>query len=171
MKKMTSLHEAAHVVTAYLSKFHFLFGPISLTSNTNGEAFVTLSRSKLTKQSKQFTNDIVHDPEIIEDLAIIFFAGLEAEKIYCEKQTIKLDSSFSINDYNYIDRLIADAKPQFLVSKDYLVSHSHNIVEKNWIAIDKISEEILNASNNSLNAVDAIEILDNFYNRNFLHNG
>ena len=166
MEKLTAIHEAAHVVTAYLSKYHFLLGQITLSSDTNGETFVSLSSKKINKEAKEATQSILQDPEIIEDVAVIYFAGLEAEKIYCEKNSSTVDSSFSMNDHNFVDNLIANANTPLTKTKDNLITITQELVRNNWATIDTISEAILKATNKSLDAVDAIEILDRAYNKN-----
>jgi len=77
MEKLTAIHEAGHTVAAYLSKYHFLLGEITLSSDTNGETFVTLSAKKVKKEAKTLTQYFLQDPEIIEDLAVVYFAGFD----------------------------------------------------------------------------------------------
>ncbi|OQP53498.1 hypothetical protein [Niastella populi] len=108
LRLITALHEAAHVVCAYLSKFHYLIGNVCLTSDLTGETFVTLSKSKLIVEGKAEMPGIENDCDVAIDAAIIFYAGFEAEKVYSHKSGISPDKSHSMNDYNYVDQLIVD---------------------------------------------------------------
>jgi hypothetical protein len=166
MIELTSLHEAAHVVLSYLSSYHFLTGDIRLTSDSTGETFVTLSRRKLLLEGKEISVDTASDPEVIEDAAIIFYAGLEAERIYCEQNNISLDESHSANDYNYVDQLIDNSNPPFETNRNSLIAFSHQAVLANWEPITQIAEFLQHSHNNSVDAITAIEILDEGFGNN-----
>ena len=166
MKNLAAIHEAAHVVVAYLSKYHFLVKFINLTSDTNGETFVSLSNKKLINAGKKLNDSVLKEPELIEDAAIIFYAGFEAETLYCNNNAVEIDISFSRNDYNNINSLIKNSNSPLKTSKEKLISNTRIIIEDNWFAIEKIAEAILGSNNNILYAIDAIEILDNIYNKN-----
>lgn len=168
MKELTSLHEAAHVVLAYLSSYHFLTGDIRLTSDSTGETFVTLSKRKLLEQGKEISAHTASDPEIIEDAAIIFYAGLEAERIYCEQNNITLDESHSANDYNYVQQLIENSNPRFEGDRNSLIAFSREAVLANWEPINQLADFLQLSTNNSLSAFTAVEILDlGFGNNSF----
>lgn len=166
MEKLTTIHEAAHVVTAYLSKYHFLAAQITLSSETNGETFVSLNGKKLSKEAKTFSPLIMQDVEVIDDCAIIYYSGFEAEKIYSAQMNLPINISFSMNDYNYVDDLILNANSAMNMSKEDLISKTHQVVLENWDAIEIISNAILEMPNKSLDASDAVDILDTFYKRN-----
>lgn len=160
MLELTSLHEAAHAVLSYLSSYHFLTADIKLTSNSTGVTYVTLSRKKILAEGKEYTANIVFDPDVIEDAAIIFYAGLEAEKIYCEEISIEVDESHSLNDYNYVDELIENSSKDFEVDKDSLIAFSRIAVLANWEPIKIISNLLMQSENNTIDAVTVIEMLD-----------
>lgn len=166
MIKLTALHEAAHVVLSYLSSYHFLAGDITLTSDSTGETFVSLSKRKLLLEGKEITAVTASDPEVVEDAAIIFYAGLEAERIYCEKNRITLDESHSANDYNYVEELIGKSDPVFEGDRNSLIAFSREAVLANWEPITLIAEFLQKSHNNSISAVTAIEILDQGFGNN-----
>lgn len=160
LEKLTALHEAAHVVATYLSLYHNLIGNISLISDTTGETFVTISRRKIDQSGKISTNNIQFDPDLIIDAAIIFYAGFEAEKIYCQKYNQTPDISHSLNDYNRVRDLINNANGEMEISNVNLISLSKQIVVEYWDAILTIADQILNSQNRTLEAIDAVETLN-----------
>jgi hypothetical protein len=165
MKNLTAIHEAAHTVTAYLSKYHFLTKVIALTSDQSGETFVTLSKKKLAKLQKPLIAETSKDPDIVKDAATIYYSGFEAEKIFSEKNSIATDISFSKNDYEHIEFLIQESN-DITIDKLELQKESFIIVNSNWSAICQIAEQLLSASGNSVDAVHIIEILDKCYGNN-----
>lgn len=166
MKELTALHEAAHVVIAYLSSYHFLQGDITLTSDTTGLTFVTLNRKKILAMDKEPIAAISSDPDVVEDAAIIFYAGLEAERIFCREHNIALDESHSANDYNHVDELVEQSTPALEVDKDSIVAFSKRAVLANWEPIKAVAELLLTSKNSTISAVEAIELLDMGFNQN-----
>lgn len=165
MLKLTAIHEGAHVVTAYLSKYHFITGQISLFSDTEGETFVTLSRKKIRNSNKQISEELFKDIEIVKDAAIVFYSGFESEKIYNDENGIEVEKEYSMNDYNNVNELIKNCLAPQTIKTEELILESKMVVTENWLAITKISAALLEAQRNSLNAEDAIQILDAHYDR------
>jgi|GEM_PF-5234468 len=166
MIELTSLHEAAHVVLSYLSSYHFLTGDITLTSDSTGETFVTLSKRKLLEEGKEISAGTVSDPDIIADAATIFYAGLEAERIFCEQNNIDLDESHSANDYNQVDMLIENSVPEFETDVNKLIAFSREAVLANWEPITQFAQLLQDSPDNSISAFTAIKFLDLGFGRN-----
>jgi AAA+ ATPase superfamily predicted ATPase len=127
---------------------------------------VTLSRKKLLAEGKEPSPEIAYDLEVIEDAAIIFYAGLEAERKYCRENSIEVDESHSINDYNYVDNLIEKSNQEFKLEKNTLISISREAVIKYWEPINEIARLLRESENNTIDAVSVIETLDNGFGRN-----
>jgi len=166
MKELTAIHEAAHSVLAYLSSYHFLTGEIKLTSDSTGVTFVTLSKKKLLATGKEVTPSIASELEVIEDAATIFYAGLEAERIFCIKNSLTLDESHSKNDYNYIENLFKNSNHSLEERKDLIIEFCRTSVLQNWEAIKEIADILIKSENNSIDSVYAIEFLDQGFGRN-----
>jgi len=158
-RTITALHEAAHAVCTHHSSFHSLVQDITISSDTTGETFVGLSRQKASNKGKLASPKIVIDPDVVVDAAIIFFAGYEAEKVYCERNNIRTDFSHSINDYNQVDLLIRRATPTVTTSKEELISWSNQVVTQNWQTIELVANRLSTSSTGSLDAVSAIDLI------------
>lgn len=92
VKLEAAFHEAGHAVAARHSRFHALAGPISLYQYGEGEIFIGLNPQKCVNQGKVPSLDLVRDPEVAKDLAVVLVAGLAAEKIAAAN-----DSALSVN--------------------------------------------------------------------------
>jgi len=160
IKRLTALHEAAHVVTTYFSGYHSLVGKICINYDTTGETFVSLSKKKINAMGKGQDTTIMKDPEVVIDAAIIFYSGFEAEKIYCKKINVKPNISFSMNDYNNVDELINNADPSVAITKEKLIEFSNKIVNRQWNTIETVAEQLLQSKNNCLEAFEVLDILD-----------
>lgn len=156
---ITALHEAAHAVCAHHSSYHSLVKEITIISDTTGESFVALSSRKASAAGKSLTPNIVTDPMVVVDAAITFFAGYEAEKIYCEQNNIQPDSSHSTNDYDYVDLMISNASPAVATAKEEIISQSNTVVRHYWQTIELIAAHLLRSRTGSLDAVSAIKLI------------
>jgi len=157
LEKLTALHEAAHVVCAFLSDYHSLVGQINLNSDSTGETFVSLSKSKILEKDKLPSDNSSTDPEIIFDAAIIFYAGFEAEKIYCNKTKTIADKSHSINDYNLVDTLLNQGNNSIEIDKEAARNTSQLIVKNYWEPIEEIANLLIKSK--SLESFEAIDYL------------
>jgi archaellum component FlaF (FlaF/FlaG flagellin family) len=159
LEKLTALHEAAHVVCAYLSDYHSLVSQINLNSDSTGETFVSLSRFKILEKGKLPSDNSITDPEIILDAAIIFYAGFEAEKIYCNKTNSKADISHSINDYNLVETLLLKGNTSINIDKEEAKNTSQLIVKNYLDAIEEIANLLLESKSiESYTAIDYLKI-------------
>jgi hypothetical protein len=161
-ERLTALHEAAHVVTTYLSEYHFLTGEVSLQSAITGETFVALSTTKL--QSKQkFSSDAMRDPEVVKDVAVIFYAGFEAEKIYCDRyKSVPLNDYYSQNDFNAVDELIRNSHDP-TINKTLLKEKSKGIIIEHWLLIWETSQQLIQSDNKSIYSYDLTGALNAYF--------
>ena len=166
LRKITAIHEAAHLVMAYLSDFYFLQGAVYLVNHDVGETTVTLSKKKLGKAGKPLNPTVVQELEVALDAMRIYYAGLEAERIYCTKHGFKLDDSYSKNDLNRIDEIALDIIPSYNVSRNLVIQQTKDKVLHNWQAIEQVSEQLLASPDGITDVIDVIMFLDMGYNRN-----
>jgi hypothetical protein len=164
-KYITAAHEAAHVVMAYLSDYHFLIGNVKLFQHDSGVTFVTLSKGKLSERGLNNIHDPYSNMEIVFDVIQIYYAGLEAEKILCGRNNLIIEDSYSSDDLLKIENLIAAINPPINVDKNGLQKLTATKVLKQWEAIEDVAKILLQGENGETDVVGLIDHLNYCYNR------
>lgn len=158
---LSAIHESAHAVAAYISKYHFLIGDISLQSDDLGETFVSLSKKKVIAAKLPVDlNVIMKNKDVLTDIAVIFYSGYFAEVFYSKKNNLKVDISFSKNDFNTVMEL--EKKGGINLDKDEINQITVKLIEENWNAIEALANVLENKK--KILAVDVIELLDSNFN-------
>lgn len=166
-QRNTALHEAAHIVSAYLSRFHSLTGDICLESELTAATFVTLSRSKVVSEGRDANvnyNNLINDPEIAFDKAVILYSGYEAERKYCQMTNIEPSDEYSKNDFNDAEESLNNTNQFQNIS--FAKETSKLLVEKYWEPIDNIADIILKSNNKCIEALTAIDYLNKGFEKN-----
>ena len=142
IKKEAAYHEAAHAVTAYYSKFHYIVHEINLMNYGAGETFVSLSKSKCLKQGKQPTPETAKDKEVSKELAVILCSGYVGEQIASEHDASLTPSSSAAGpDYQIA---MQNLKAAGLSHKlDFHHDNARRILEANWEIVEKLADHLL----------------------------
>ena len=164
-EKVTALHEAAHAVTTHISKFHSLIDDVSIFSATTGETFISLSKTKLISQGKSLLHTM-KDDEVVEDRAIIMYAGLEAEKIYCEKyKGVPLDINYSANDYGIVDEVVSHCSNPS-IDKKQLIFKSRDAVIMQFDKIRELADCLIKSPTKSIDLLLLTDALNASFKSN-----
>jgi hypothetical protein len=142
IKKEAAYHEAAHALIAHRSTFHNFLGPINLAEYGAGEAFVSLSNSKLASAGKPISPDPAKDVDVIRDLAEVLVAGYVVEQIAAEKDSsLKPNAECAKPDHDLLQQQLAAAG----LSKKYdrFQTQAKASLEKEWPLVEKLAAFLL----------------------------
>jgi hypothetical protein len=141
IKREAAYHEAAHAILAHRSRFHALVGPISLEKYGAGEAFVSLSKSKLRAQGKPETLDVQRDPEVVRDLALVLVAGYVAEQIAAESDNaLRPNIACAIPDHDLLRKQLSSAG----LSEDFdqFEAQARITLKTEWALVERVAQHL-----------------------------
>ncbi len=150
-------HEAAHAVLAHLSLFFTLAGSVSVQNAGTGFADVGPSRRKLAARSKPTDVSVENDPEVMTELAVILFAGMEGEIIAEERiPGLQADVDRSEPDIAFaLEKLEAANVSSEL---DVFRADARERLEANWGKVEKLAQQLL--ARRSMLANEVAELVD-----------
>jgi hypothetical protein len=158
---MTAIHEAAHITLTVLSRFHELsFGWIRLALGARGEAPFVRSAPKLRVCGKD-SRTSRRDKEVAREAAVIYLAGLIAERRLCERYpdyAANLDETASTHDLAGLQAELGAAGID-AAEIETLMSAAERAVAAHWDTITLLARTMLYSGGWELHPMRAEEIV------------
>lgn len=139
---LTAYHEAGHAVAAIASRFHCVSRDVSLQNGDSRSPFFVSKRKLIAAGKLSELADMLADPEIAIESAIVFFSGLAAERQYAESNgKAKQTPAAARNDYEMAKTVLRDAKIKTPVA--VFETQAAEKVDELWPVIREFAEELL----------------------------
>ncbi len=139
---LAAYHEAGHAVAAIASRFHCVFRDVSLQNGDARSPFSVSKRKLIAAGKLSELADMVADPEIAIESAVVFFSGLAAERQYVESNARTKESPAAArDDYEMAKTVLRDAKIKTPVA--VFETQAAEKVDELWPVIREFAEALL----------------------------
>jgi len=157
IKREAAFHEAGHAVAAYRSRFHSIVGTIKLAEYGAGQADVSLSKKKLVASGKPANQAAQMDKEVAADLAVVYCAGLVAERI-AERMELGLKANPKCAEPDHVSALQQLSAAGLSQKLDLHERAAERLLEKDWNLVAALAENLL--ASGSADAADVLAFLN-----------
>jgi hypothetical protein len=164
-----AVHEAGHAIATDKSKYHILNGPIKLSHNGEGLAYIGLSKIKLIAGGKSSDASSQFDNDVVTDFAVISCSGLVAEQLFVENGTgqksflscclkchIKRIPEFALNDYDLMEAHLSKAGLSKRTAK--YEKYARQLLNSDWARVTRFAAFLQqNVNSDPTDVTDFIE--------------
>jgi hypothetical protein len=136
---IAAYHGVGHIVAAFFSRYYRLApGTISLGAYGSGAADVALSRKKLTTAEKILDPSAEQDPEVAASLAIVYAAGLAAERI-AERKHSTLRANPAAARPDHLALVATAAAARIPARGDPYEQEAAALLEREWDVVEALA--------------------------------